>query len=32
MVTSWITEEADGDWHVEVVVLDTAPADPGAAS
>jgi dipeptidyl aminopeptidase/acylaminoacyl peptidase len=25
VVTSWITEEANGDWHVEVVVLDTAP-------
>jgi dipeptidyl aminopeptidase/acylaminoacyl peptidase len=25
VVTSWITEEADGDWHVEVMVLDTAP-------
>ncbi|MGH3408937.1 MAG: S9 family peptidase, partial [Streptosporangiaceae bacterium] len=23
VVTSWITEEADGDWHVDVVALDT---------
>jgi dipeptidyl aminopeptidase/acylaminoacyl peptidase len=38
VVTSWITEEADGDWHVDVVALDTgagtgteAAADAGAA-
>ena len=24
VVTSWITEEAGGDWHIEVVAVDTA--------
>ena len=31
-VTSWITEEAGGDWHIEVVAVDTAAGTaPGTA-